>query len=99
MNEMIALLVSYAMIFQSQIRPAKPYSVIFILFILFYFKENISGLTAFFALKNEVGMRESVFLYPVTISKVRFLKFCLGSHSTILRLYEHVENVNEQHLY
>ena len=52
-----------------------------------------------FALKNEVGMRESVFLYPVTISKVRFLKFCLGSHSTILRLYEHVENVNEQHLY
>lgn len=44
-------------------------------------------------------MRESVFLYPVTISKVRFLKFCLGSHSTILRLYEHVENVNEQHLY
>lgn len=46
MNEMISLLVSYAMIFQSQIRPAKPYSVIFILFILFYFKENISGWTA-----------------------------------------------------
>lgn len=92
MNEMIALLVSYAMIFQS-----------YLLYLYYsYFstlkKIFLAGLLHF-ALKNEIGMRESVFLYPVTISKVRFLKFCLGSHSTILRLYEHVENVNEQHLH